>query len=1038
MKQFLFLILVCYSSVFIAQVPDYYNDVNLSLTGVNLKAALATKITNTHTNNLSYTPGIWEASKITDINPDNSNEVLLIYGYEDGSDTDITNNRVAGINDNGSGSGMWNREHAYSNSLATPDLDDSSENGPPYADAHNLRPCNGQRNSSRGNRKFSDSTGTESGETSESYTNSSGNNQNGWYPGDEWKGDVARMMMYMYLRYGDQTLPTNVGLGDASGTFDDMIDLFLSWNVQDPVSAFELQRNTYHDSNETYAQGNRNPFVDNPYFATQIWGGPLAEDTFGNVTDTENPTSPTNITSSLITGSSFCISWTASTDNAFVTGYKVFLNSVEVGTTSLTNYSVTGLSISTSYIVTIEAYDPSGNTSPTSSSLTINTGADNTVTSDLYISEYIEGSSFNKALEIVNCTGVSVDLSSYTLKKQTNGTDSWSGTPLALSGTLANGDVYVIANASAGSAILDEADLIPSSAVVSFNGNDPIGLFKDDVLIDIIGVFDGGLAMFAENITLQRKFSTTSPASTYDSNEWISLESDTFSRLGSHEVTGTNTFLELISTDWSTAENWSFNDIPGNWDDVIVRANKTIYTSENISLETIILENNASLTISSGGSLIVNGSSAGNITYKRNIANTNWNLVSSPVIGQDIDTFVAIEDLSSVSGSNLGLRDYNNSAASWEYYENGVSVAGDFISGDGRGIQLADPGDISFSGSINTSDVTIGMTSNTNGFNLVGNPYPSYVAGNEKANGTNNILSINAANLIENTLWFWNQEINSYLPINQSSSAFHIAPAQGFFVNALGSENLNITEAMQSHQETDSFLRLTTRREIQLTLTNGSDTRYADIYYIEGATTGWDNGYDSSIFGGIANEFAIYTHAVSNGSGRNLGIQSLPNNDFENIIIPVGVNAESGTNITINTLTSNFPEGMNIYLEDTQNDSFTLLESDTNFNTTLENDLNGIGRFYLHTTSSSLSTRDVGTISNLSIYNPNRENLRIVGVQNGTAIIQLYTILGKEVLSRSFQGNGVNDISLPILTKGVYVVKLATNKGTANKKIIIQ
>ena len=116
MKQFLFLILVCYSSIFIAQVPDYYNDVNLSLTGVDLKAALATKITNTHTNNLSYTPGIWEASKITDINPDNSNEVLLIYGYEDGSDTDITNNRVAGINDNGSGSGIWNREHVYSNS----------------------------------------------------------------------------------------------------------------------------------------------------------------------------------------------------------------------------------------------------------------------------------------------------------------------------------------------------------------------------------------------------------------------------------------------------------------------------------------------------------------------------------------------------------------------------------------------------------------------------------------------------------------------------------------------------------------------------------------------------------------------------------------------------------------------------------------------------------------------------------------------------------------------------------------------------------
>jgi len=237
-----------------------------------LKAALATKITNTHTNSLSYTPGIWEASKITDINPNNSNEVLLIYDYENGTDTDITNDRVAGINDNGSGSGLWSREHVYSNSLATPDLNNSSGNSPPYTDAHNLRPCNGQRNSSRGNRKFSNSSGNASGATSESYTGYDISNETGWYPGDEWIRDVARMMMYMYLRYGDQTPPTNVGLGDASATFDDMINLFLSWNVQDPVSAFELQRNTHHDSNGTYAQGNRNPFIDNPYFATQILG----------------------------------------------------------------------------------------------------------------------------------------------------------------------------------------------------------------------------------------------------------------------------------------------------------------------------------------------------------------------------------------------------------------------------------------------------------------------------------------------------------------------------------------------------------------------------------------------------------------------------------------------------------------------------------------------------------------------------------------------------------------------------------------------
>ena len=306
----------------------------------------------------------------------------------------------------------------------------------------------------------------------------------------------------------------------------------------------------------------------------------------------------------------------------------------------------------------------------------------------------------------------------------------------------------------------------------------------------------------------------------------------------------------------------------------------------------------------------------------------------------------------------------------------------------------------------------LAMTSNSNGFNLLGNPYPSYVAGNENADGTNNILTINSANLTENTLWFWNQSTGSYNQINQASTAFQIAPAQGFFVSATGNVNLSITEAMQSHQGTDSFQRLTTRPEIVLTLSNGTAIRNADIYYIEGTTTGWDNGYDSSIFGGVANEFTIYTHAVANGNGRNLGIQSLPPNNYENMIIPVGINAEAGTSITIDATTNNFPEGINIYLEDKQDNSFTLLEADSNFSFTPENNLDGIGRFYLHTTSGVLSANDFATNTNISIYTSSKDNLRIAGVQKGTATVRLYNILGKEVLNTSFVGSGVNDINL--------------------------
>ena len=156
------------------------------------------------------------------------------------------------------------------------------------------------------------------------------------------------------------------------------------------------------------------------------------------------------------------------------------------------------------------------------------------------------------------------------------------------------------------------------------------------------------------------------------------------------------------------------------------------------------------------------------------------------------------------------------------------------------------------------------------------------------------------------------------------------------------------------------------------------------------------------------------------------------------MIVPVGVNAESGTPITIDVSTNNFPSGINIYLEDKQDNSFTLLEAGSNFSLTPENSLSGIGRFYLHTTSGVLSADDFGINNNVSIYTSSNENLRIVGVQNGTATVQLYNILGKEVLKTSFEGNGVNDINLNTIPMGIYIVKIATKNGTLNRKIIIQ
>ncbi len=248
----------------LAQQP-YYNNIDFKSNGQTLKSELADLIISTHKKTLSY-DDVWGALKKTDLDPTNSTRVIQLYGYNKtstGNDAYYNN-----VNNNGGNSSQWNREHTYAKSLGTPNLGESG----PGADAHHLRASNVQRNSTRGNLKFAEGSGN------------SNKSNGGWYPGDEWKGDVARMMMYMYLRYSNRCLPAGVGIGSTNNTSDGMIDLFLKWNAEDPVSPIEVQRNEYlGDMTNRFAQGNRNPFIDNPYLATKIWGGPKADDIWGTL-----------------------------------------------------------------------------------------------------------------------------------------------------------------------------------------------------------------------------------------------------------------------------------------------------------------------------------------------------------------------------------------------------------------------------------------------------------------------------------------------------------------------------------------------------------------------------------------------------------------------------------------------------------------------------------------------------------------------------------------------------------------------------------
>lgn len=636
-KKGLLLIFITSFSISFSQ-ESYYNDVDLTLHGMQLKEALASKITRTHTNILPYTPGVWEASKITDINPENNSEVILIYGWENGTDQDITNDRTRNKNLQDTGSGesfVWNREHVFSKSLANPVLIGLGSSKGPGSDAHNLRPADRSTNSSRNNFKFTLGQGN-SGRSSITYSGPQGPETRGWYPGDEWKGDVARMMMYMYLRYGEQCLPTAVGVGSQQFITDDMIDLFLQWNIEDPVSEFEKGRNTFHEnSTNTYAQGNRNPFIDNPYLATRIWGGESAEDLWGNYTssDTEAPTTPTNvvasnetsstiditwtaasdnigvtqyriyidavltaqtaevnfkitnlqpgtsyniqieardlinnkseksnlitatttsdttapsvptnITASNISGTGFKMNWDAATDDTAVTTYTIFVNSIQTATTSELSYTLTGLAPATTYQIAVSAKDAATNESARSNAVAITTtnGGSNGI-EELFISEYVEpDGGNNKALEIVNLSSAVIDLAAYSIKKQSNGSGDWIH-EFPLSGTINVNDVVVLINYQADNSILvSEADIVgPSTnfgSPINFNGNDPIGLFKEGVLIDIVGQLNN-TSKHIENATYRRKATVSKPNTTFDASEWDILPANTFDGIGSHSST---------------------------------------------------------------------------------------------------------------------------------------------------------------------------------------------------------------------------------------------------------------------------------------------------------------------------------------------------------------------------------------------------------------------------------------------------------------------------------------------------------------------
>ena len=520
-------------------------------------------------------------------------------------------------------------------------------------------------------------------------------------------------------------------------------------------------------------------------------------------------------------------------------------------------------------------------------------------------------------------------------------------------------------------------------------------------------------------------------------------------------------------TDWNDNTNWQDgfdNDctldvtIPSVTNHPVIDASSE-FTVDNLTIDagaSLIIEGgltvegnlttNDGLTLNSGGSIIVDGTSTGNLTYNRSLANADeYYYVSPPLEGETIEDYITNNTTLSTGNGNVGLFYYDNNTTSgflgsgFIFYQ--PASTGSFTSARGYGTQLNAAGDITFTGTMPTNNVSISISEGTMGDinpnpdNFIGNPFPSYVAVNlNAAANPNNLLNSNSSILSEQTIWLWDNTMNDYVPKNQGSAAFYVAPGQGFFVSSTSSGGtFNFLESWQSHLTPDVFFKTSSDPfRIKLTLKNNKNKfKFTEVYFIQGTSNQFDNGYDSSKLN-EDNNLDIYTRLVDDTTNKNLSIQSLPNNSFDTTIIPLGITS-SGINI-LNLSTTNKPQGVFIYLEDREKNTFTKLTDTSNLELNLGKSSNGIGRFYLHTKIEALNIPD-DLLNDFTVYLDHKE-LVINGDIEKNSSLTIFDVLGKQILSK--KNLKTNRIDLKILKKGVYFIQLKTEKGMINKSILLK
>ena len=468
------------------------------------------------------------------------------------------------------------------------------------------------------------------------------------------------------------------------------------------------------------------------------------------------------------------------------------------------------------------------------------------------------------------------------------------------------------------------------------------------------------------------------------------------------------------------------------------------------------LNNNGTVAIKSDatgtGSLIVASvSGIGTASAERYMTGNIWHLVSPIATGGSVSTFIqAAGNSIPLSGSNYGMMDYNETTNVWNNYFT-TSTSGNFTTGKGYGIRRSSDGVVTFTGTLTTGTNTVAITKGgTEGWNLIGNPYSSSIYMNTAANATYNFLQTNAidASKLDPSyacIYLWDVASNSYKILGNTSYSDRdlginvFAPGQAFFVKAAAAGTIEFNKNMQVQQTNTAFKApdLTSSWPgITLTATSATISSSAIITFNENMTNGLDPTYDAGLLRGT-NGLSLYTQLLED-NGVDFAVQCLPEN-YNNLVIPVGLDCKDGGEITFNAQTVDLPAACNVILEDRTTKTFTTLTGSAAYKTTVLAGTTDIGRFYIRT-GTDYTTGTAGLtagISSLKAYTFNGAII-IEGEVSDQAIATLYDLQGLKVLVHSLQKGSLNILSCPDLMNGIYLLTIQQDGEIVTRKLIMK